>query len=115
MKNKIIVAVQKIDFDLNLEMESLKAKTKKAGAAVFFVGKVRDLEDDKLQSECLKEIYEKNFFMYKNYNIDFVNFSNDSMVNTASKLVHFGWKNEAIPISRSKKSIIVRFFEAIFG
>ena len=49
MKNKIIVAVQKIDFDLNLEMESLKAKTKKGGAVVFFVGKVRDLEDDKLQ------------------------------------------------------------------
>ena len=49
MKNNIIVAVQKIDFDLNLEMESLKAKTKKAGAVVFFVGKVRDLEDDKLQ------------------------------------------------------------------
>ena len=49
MKNTIIVAVQKIDFDLNLEMESLKAKTKKAGAVVFFVGKVRDLEDDKLQ------------------------------------------------------------------
>ena len=49
MKNRVIVAVQKIDFDLNLEMESLKAKTKKAGAVVFFVGKVRDLEDDKLQ------------------------------------------------------------------
>ena len=49
MKNKVIVAVQKIDFDLNLEMECLKAKTKKAGAVVFFVGKVRDLEDDKLQ------------------------------------------------------------------
>ena len=49
MKNKVIVAVQKIDFDLNLEMESLKAKTKKAGAVVFFVGKVRDLEDDKLR------------------------------------------------------------------
>ena len=49
MKNKIIVAVQKIDFDLNLEMEALKAKTKKAGAVVFFVGKVRDIEDDKLQ------------------------------------------------------------------
>ena len=49
MKNKVIVAVQKIDFDLNLEMESLKAKTKKAGAVVLFVGKVRDLEDDKLQ------------------------------------------------------------------
>ena len=59
MKNKVIVAVQKIDFDLNLEMESLKAKTKKAGAVVFFVGKVRDLEDDKLQYleiESFKEL-----------------------------------------------------------
>ena len=49
MNNKIIVAVQKNDFDLNSEMETLKSKTKKAGAVVFFVGKVRDLEDDKLR------------------------------------------------------------------
>ena len=49
MNCKIIVEVQKPDFDLNLEMEALKLKTKKAGAVVFFVGKVRDLEDDKLQ------------------------------------------------------------------
>ena len=49
MNNKIIVAVQKSDFDLNSEMEILKSKNRKAGAVVFFVGKVRDLEDDNLQ------------------------------------------------------------------
>ena len=49
MNKNIIVAVQKINFDLNAEMEALKPKTKKAGAVVFFVGKVRDLADDKLQ------------------------------------------------------------------
>ena len=49
MPNKIIVAVQKSDFDLNSEMETLKLKTEKAGAVVFFVGKVRDLEDDSLK------------------------------------------------------------------
>ena len=49
MSNKIILAVQKNDFDLNTEIEILKSKTKKAGAVVFFVGKVRDLEDDNLQ------------------------------------------------------------------
>ena len=49
MSNKIILAVQKSDFDLNTEIEILKSKTKKAGAVVFFVGKVRDLEDDNLQ------------------------------------------------------------------
>lgn len=71
--------------------------------------------DDNLQLKCLKEIYKKNFSMNNNYNIDFVNFNNDNILNTASKLVHFGWKNEAIPISQSKKSKIARFFEAIFG
>ena len=49
MHNKIIVSVQKSDFDLNSEMETLKLKTEKAGAVVFFVGKVRDLEDDNLK------------------------------------------------------------------
>ena len=49
MNNKILVAVQKNDFDLDTEMKTLKSKTKKAGAVVFFCGKVRDLEDDNLQ------------------------------------------------------------------
>ena len=49
MLHRIIVAVQKNDFDLNSEMETLKLKTEKAGAVVFFVGKVRDLEDDNLK------------------------------------------------------------------
>ena len=49
MLNRIVVAVQKSDFDLNSEMEALKLKTEKAGAVVIFVGKVRDLEDDNLK------------------------------------------------------------------
>ena len=49
MNKNIIVSVQKINFDLNAEIEALKLKTKKAGAVVFFVGKVRDLANDKLQ------------------------------------------------------------------
>ena len=49
MNKNIIVSVQKINFDLNAEIEALKLKTKKAGAVVFFVGKVRDLADDELQ------------------------------------------------------------------
>lgn len=71
--------------------------------------------DDKLQLKSLMEIYRKNFVTSKNYNLDFVNFSNNSILNTANKLVHFGWKNEAIPISQLKKTKIARFFEAIFG
>ncbi len=67
------------------------------------------------QFKSLKEIFKKNFLIDKNYNLNFVNFSTENMLNTTYKLVHFGWKNEAIPISSSNKSIIARFFDTIFG
>ena len=53
--------------------------------------------------------------MNKNYNVSFINFSIESLLETAYKLVHFGWKKEAIAVTQSKKSLIVRLFDAIFG
>ncbi len=70
--------------------------------------------NDKLQFKCLKEIYKQNFSMSGN-NINFINFSKENMLNTANKLVHFGWKEEAIPISKSKKSFLALLFDKIFG
>ena len=70
--------------------------------------------NDKLQFKCLEEIYKQNFSMNGN-NIKFINFSNENMLNTANTLVHFGWKKEAIPISKSKKSLIALIFDKIFG
>ena len=40
--------------------------------------------------------------------------SDEKMFETINKLVHFGWKKEAIPFTKPKKSIIARFFSAIF-
>ena len=40
--------------------------------------------------------------------------SAESLLNTANKLVHFGWKKEAIPFTKTKKSLIARFFSSIF-
>ena len=40
--------------------------------------------------------------------------SNKDVVLAARKLVHFGWKKEAIPFTKTKKSIIARFFSLIF-
>ena len=71
--------------------------------------------DQKLQFKCLKEIYVTVFSMNKNYNVSFINFSIESLLETAYKLVHFGWKKEAIAVTQSKKSLIVRLFDAIFG
>ena len=71
--------------------------------------------DHKLQSKCLNEIYKKVFSMNEKYNTKFINFSSENMISTAHKLVHFGWKKEAIPISVAKKSFIAGLFDRIFG
>tara|TARA_B100001057_G_scaffold141230_1_gene140990 strand:+ start:44 stop:1234 length:1191 start_codon:yes stop_codon:yes gene_type:complete len=71
--------------------------------------------DHKLQSKCLNEIYKTVFSMNEKYNTKFINFSSEKMISTAHKLVHFGWKKEAIPISVAKKSFIAGLFDRIFG
>ena len=71
--------------------------------------------DHKLQSKCLNEIYKTVFSMNEKYNTKFINFSSENMISTAYKLVHFGWKKEAIPISVAKKSFIAGLFDRFFG
>ena len=39
----------------------------------------------------------------------------EKMLKSVQKLVHFGWKKEAIPITQMNKSIIARIFDTIFG
>ena len=70
----------------------------------------------KSQFKSLDEIYKRTFSMHGQHNLIMIkSLSNESMIKTANKLVHFGWKNEAIPILQSKKSIIERLFDTIFG
>lgn len=65
--------------------------------------------------QSIKDIY-KNIFLKKGISdvrcLDEV--SNEEMIQTARKLVDFGWKKEAIPFTKTKKTIIARFFSAIF-
>ena len=71
---------------------------------------------DKSHFKAFKEIYETTLFNNNFNNFNFIdNLSSESMLNSAHKLVHFGWKKEAIPVAHYKKSYIARFFEAIFG
>ena len=54
--------------------------------------------------------------MNDNFKVNFQDILlNKNLLYTANKVVHFGWKKEAIPISNSQKSLIARFFDAIFG
>ena len=72
--------------------------------------------EQKILRNAFEIIFEKTLNQNGYNQVSFINLiSTDSMLNTANKLVHFGWKNEAIPVTSSKKSKIRRFFDAIFG
>ena len=72
--------------------------------------------DEELHHQCLREIFKFVFSANSSSSVIVLkNLSIDSLFNTANKLVHFGWKNEAIPLTQPKKSAIARFFDAIFG
>ncbi len=69
-----------------------------------------------LDFKYFEEIFKKVILDTKNYKLILIdNLSDKSIVNSANKIVHFGWKKEAIPVSQSRKSLIARFFDKIFG
>ena len=72
--------------------------------------------ESQFQFKGLKRIYESVFSRNNKLDFDLIEgISNEGLINTVNKLVQYGWKKEAIPIAQSKKSLISRFFEAIFG
>ena len=71
---------------------------------------------DKSHFKSFKNIYETIIEKNQNLEARFVkNISTEDLINNANKLVHFGWKKEAIPVVQIKKSVIARFFEALFS
>ena len=72
--------------------------------------------NDKLLFKSFKEIFKLAFSMKGNVNVSLLdNISSETLLNTANKLVHFGWKKEAIPVSYVKKSFLARFFDTLFN
>ena len=39
----------------------------------------------------------------------------EDLMYNVNKLVHYGWKKEAIPIPHARKSIIAKFFDTLFS
>ena len=71
--------------------------------------------NNELQIKSLKNAYTDIFSMTGNHEFKFLeNFSSESLIYVANKLVHFGWKKEAIPVAITKKSFISRIFDQIF-
>ena len=72
--------------------------------------------NNNLHLKCFRKIYE-DFFNYDNkFEVTFLeNLNLKDELCATNRIVQFGWKKEAIPISKSKKSIIARFFNFLFN
>ena len=71
--------------------------------------------NSQLNSDNLKVIFENIFLLDKKMELNVSKgLSMENNIMTAYKLVHFGWKKEAIPVTKAKKSLIRRLFEVIF-
>ena len=72
--------------------------------------------NDKMHLKYFEEIYKSILYEHNYLEIKFIeNISTEDLIDNANKLVHYGWKKEAIPVTHAKKSIIAKFFEALFG
>ena len=72
--------------------------------------------DHDQQFKGLEKIFKDIFSQKKNLNLRIMDsISSENALKVANKLVHFGWKKEAIPITQTKKSLIGRLFEALFN
>ena len=71
---------------------------------------------DELISNNFKEIFQSYFIKKGNSNFSLIKEieTNDIITNTA-KLLAYGWKKEAIPITQTKTSLITRIFKSIFS
>ena len=65
--------------------------------------------------KIFENIFERVYSDKGNFDVRVLdNISGEKILKTTHKLVHFGWKKEAIPVTEQKKSLIARFFDAIF-
>ena len=73
---------------------------------------VRDIE----KIPILEDIYMSQFSNNNDYKVNLIkdSFFKDKS-NTAFKLVQYGWKKEAVPVVREKKSVIAKIFDFIFN
>ena len=72
--------------------------------------------NDQSNLKCFYEFYKKNFSKKDQFIIKFTrDLSLSEIYNSAIRIVHYGWKKEALPIVQEKKSIISRLFDKIFN
>ena len=72
--------------------------------------------DDLHHLKCFKNIYYQFFNNGKKFDVRFFDkIALEDELEAANRIVQFGWKKEAIPTFKTKKSILARFFAFLFN
>ena len=72
--------------------------------------------NQELNIKSLNDIYKTAFSNYGDFEVNFLkDESFGKFSETVNRLVYFGWKKEAIPFANTQKSLIARFFDALFS
>jgi cell division protein FtsA len=72
--------------------------------------------DNQLHFHFFKDIYKFFFSINNQLSVKFMNnIATDDLISQVNKIVHYGWNKEAIPVTHTKKSLIAKFFDLIFG
>ena len=70
---------------------------------------------DEQHLNCFHQVYEKSFAFKNKYEVKIIKKPEiEQIINKADNIVQFGWKKEAIPVTKPKKSLIARVFQGIF-
>ena len=95
-----------IIFNKNINIESLKENRVKIYLTI----------KDKQILENFKESFKSYFLKNSNFEISLINdFEIDESITNVANLSIYGWKKEAIPTTKIKKSLITRIFKSLFG
>jgi cell division protein FtsA len=72
--------------------------------------------DDQSHYLSFKHIYKLSFSLNNNVTIKFLkNVTIEKLIFNVDKIINYGWRKEAVPVTHAKKSIIAKFFDALFG
>ncbi len=89
----------------NINLKKLLGKTN-----VIFLETV-----DPYHFTCFNYEYEKSFAFNNQYEVKIVKKPDiKQIIKKADNIVQFGWKKEAVPITKSKKTFLTRIFQEIF-
>ena len=70
--------------------------------------------NDQQHFSCFSHAYEKSFAFKNRYEVKIVKKPDiEQIVNKADNIAQFGWKKEAIPVIKHKKSFLVRILQEI--